>query len=62
VTLWTIIAKLDEGSYAFQLARNPYPIWVELKRLNFGGGGAMRRLDVQSPELTGDVSERLNRS
>ena len=62
VTLWTVIANLDEGSYAFQLARNPYPIWVELKRLNFGGGGAMRRLYVQSPELTGDVSERLNRS
>jgi len=61
VTLWTVIANLDEGSYAFQLARNPYPIWVELKRLNFGSGGAMRRLDVQSPELTGDVSERLNR-
>jgi len=62
VTLWTVIANLDQGSYAFQLARNPYPIWVELKRLNFGAGGAMRRLDVQSPELTGDVSELLNRS
>ena len=24
--------------------------------------GPARRLDVQSPELTGDVSERLNRS
>ena len=62
VTLWTVIANLDQGSYAFQLARNPYPIWVELKRLNVGAGGAMRRLDVQSPELTGDVSELLNRS
>ena len=61
-TLWTVIANLDQGSYAFQLARNPYPIWVELSRLRFSGGGAMRRLDVQSPALTGDVSDLLNRS
>ncbi len=62
VTLWTVIANLDQGSYAFQLARNPYPIWVELSRLNFRAGGAMRRLNVQSPALTGDVSELLDRS
>ena len=61
-TLWTVIANLDQGSYAFQLARNPYPIWVELSRLRFSGGGPMRRLDVQSPALTGDVSDLLNRS
>ncbi|UPM50742.1 linear amide C-N hydrolase [Synechococcus sp. A10-1-5-1] len=55
-------ANVDQGSYAFQLARNPYPIWVELSRLNFRAGGAMRRLNVQSPALTGDVSELLDRS
>ena len=61
-TLWTVIANLDQGSYAFQLARNPYPVWVELSKLNFSSGGPMRVLDVQSPTLTGDVSAELNRS
>ncbi len=60
--LSTVIANLDQGSYALQLARNPYPIWVELCRLRFSGGGAMRQLDVQSPALTGDVLDLLNRN
>jgi choloylglycine hydrolase len=61
VTLWTVIANLDRGSYAVQLARNPYPVWVELSKLRFDRGGAMHVLPLQSPRLTGDVSGALNR-
>ena len=61
-TLWTVIANMSSGSYAFQLAHNPYPVWVELRKLRWTPGGGMRRLNVQSPDLTGDVSEQLNRA
>ena len=61
-TLWTVIVNMSAGSYAFQLAHNPYPVWVELDQLRWSPGGDMRRLDVQSPDLTGDVSEQLNRA
>jgi hypothetical protein len=37
-------------------------VWVELAQLRWSPGGDMRRLDVQSPDLTGDVSEQLNRA
>ena len=61
-TLWTVIANISAGSYAFQLAHNPYPVWVHLDQLRWTPGGGMRRLDVQSPDLTGDVSGQLNRA
>ena len=61
-TLWTVIVNMSAGSYAFQLAHNPYPVWVELDQLTWKPGGGMRRLDVQSPDLTGDVSQLLNRA
>lgn len=61
-TLWTVIANMSSGSYAFQLAHNPYPVWVELDKLSWNAGGGMRVLNVQSPELTGDVTALLNRA
>lgn len=60
-TLWTSVANLDERTYAIQLARNPYPIWVEMNKLRLDGGGPMRVLDIQPATLRGDVTELLNR-
>lgn len=62
VTLWTVIANLSTGSYAFQLANNPYPVWVEFAKLKWTPGGGMRVLAMQSPTLTGDVTDQLNRA
>ena len=62
VTLWTAIANLKAGRYALQLSRNPFPVWVELAKLNWKPGAGMRVLAVQSPALTGDVSDQLNRA
>jgi len=61
-TLWTTVANLDTRTFYVQLARNPYAVWVDLNKVNFGRGGAMRLLDIQPDRLNGDVTELLNRS
>jgi choloylglycine hydrolase len=62
LTLWTTIANLSDGLYAFQLAANPFPVWVNLRQMDWQSGAGMRVLDVQSPRLTGDVSAQLSRA
>jgi hypothetical protein len=57
-----VIAKLNAGSYAFQLSTKPYPVWVEFAKVKWSPGCGMRVLPVQSPALTGEVTDQLNRA
>ena len=59
-TLWTTLADLTSGTYYFQSARNPYPVWVEFKQLNVDSGKPARNLDLSQRGLSGDVSAVLN--
>jgi penicillin V acylase-like amidase (Ntn superfamily) len=59
-TLWTTLADLTTGTYYFQSARDPYPVWVEFKRLNLEAGQPARMLDLSAGKLSGDVSALLD--
>ena len=59
-TLWTTLADLTSGTYYFQSARNPFPVWVEFKQLNLDSGKPARNLDLSQRGLSGDVSAVLN--
>jgi penicillin V acylase-like amidase (Ntn superfamily) len=61
-TRWTTLADVTDGSYYFQSADNPYPVWVELKRLNLKAGEPTRLMDLKPGALSGDVSALLDRA
>ena len=61
-TLWTTVANLNTGIYYVQVARNPYAVWVDIDKLRLQSGGPMRVLSLKPASLSGDVSQRLNRS
>jgi penicillin V acylase-like amidase (Ntn superfamily) len=61
-TLWTTLADVTDGTYYYQSARSPYPVWVEFKRLNIDAGQPVRLLDLESGNLSGDVSALLNKT
>ena len=59
-TLWTTLADLSDGTYYFQSARSPFPVWVNFAHLNVAAGGPVRLLDLTPKDVSGDVSGRLN--
>jgi penicillin V acylase-like amidase (Ntn superfamily) len=59
-TLWTTLADLTTGTYYFQSARNPYPVWVDFRQLNIEAGQPARMLDLSAGSLSGDVFALLN--
>lgn len=58
-TEYRTVASLTNRRYYFELTTAPNVIWVDLDRCDFEEGAAVRSLDPDDIELTGDVSDRF---
>ena len=58
-TLWTTLADSVNRVYYYQSSRSPNLFWIDLSKVDFSAGAAIRSLPGDDISLNGDVSAKL---
>jgi choloylglycine hydrolase len=61
-TEYRTAANLDRRRYFFELTTSPNVIWADLRKFNLKRGAAVKALDPDDIDLSGDVTAKFKRS